>query len=395
MSHRTPAQRLSGFVGSAIRAINDKAARLESEGRHIVHMEIGRPDFDTPQHIKDAAIAALRAGKVHYTAAPGIVELRRAIAEKLRRDNGITVDPAQGVVVTVGAKEAVFCVAFGLLDAGDEVLLPAPIWPDYIETFRLCGGVPVTIPTGPETGYQPDVDQVEAAITPRTKMLVVLSPNNPTGAVYSEDVIRALAEVAIRHDLLVVSDEIYEKLVYDGARHRSVAGLPGMAERTITINGFSKAYSMTGWRLGYVAAPPELAGAVNKVHMAATSSATTFVQYGGLAAYTASQEPTEAMRREFDRRRRLIVDRLRAMRAVEVFEPQGAFYVYPRFRLGMSSEEVAAYLLDEAGVACVPGTVFGDRTEGTVRFSYATAYEEIEVAMERIGGAVARFAPAR
>ena len=399
VTQRTGSARMAGFAGSGIRRVFDAAGALEREGRTIAHLEIGRPDFDTPGHIKDAAIDALRGGRVHYTPNAGIPELRAAIADKLARDNDLQVDADRGVVVTVGAKESVFMCLYGLLDPGDEILTPTPIWPDYVDTTKVVGAVPVQVPLRPERGYQPDAADLEAAMTPRTKALVVHSPHNPTGAVCEAATLRAVAELAVRHDLLVIADEIYEKLVYAGARHVSIAALPGMFERTVTINGFSKAYSMTGWRLGYVAGPSALIAPLLKVHQCTTTCANSFAQWGGVAAYRGDQACVAEMVREFDRRRRLVVDTLRRVPGVELVEPRGAFYAFPDVhRLGMDDTDLAEYLLHEAGVATVPGSTFGQSGTGHLRISYAAGYDVLAGALERMAralGALASKAPAR
>ncbi len=389
MTQRTGAARMAAFAGSGIRRVFDAAAVLEREGTSIAHLEIGRPDFDTPAHIKTGAIEALQAGRVHYTPNAGILELRQAVSEKLARDTGLHVDPERGVVVTVGAKESVFMCLYGLLDPADEILVPTPIWPDYLDTTKVVGAVPVQVPLRPERGYQLDANDLEAAISPRTKALVVHSPHNPTGAVCDEATLRAVADVAVRRDLIVISDEIYEKLIYGGAVHASIETLPGMFERTVTINGFSKAYSMTGWRLGYVVGPPALIAPLLKVHQCTTTCASSFVQWGGVAAYRGDQTCVADMVREFDRRRRLVVEALRRIPGVGLVEPRGAFYVFPDVRsFGMSDPDLADYLLREARVATVPGSTFGQSGTGHLRLSYAAGYEVLTGAMERLTRAV-------
>jgi aspartate/methionine/tyrosine aminotransferase len=384
---------MAAFAGSGIRRVFDAAGTLERAGKTIAHLEIGRPDFDTPAHIKAAAIDALQHGRVHYTPNAGIPELRSAIADKLTRDNGLRVDPDTGVVVTVGAKESVFMCLYGLLDPGDEILVPTPIWPDYLDTTKVVGAVPVQVPLRAERGYQLDAGDLEAAITPRTKALIVHSPHNPTGAVCDETTLRAVAELAARRDLLVIADEIYEKLIYDEVRHVSIASLPGMFERTVTINGFSKAYSMTGWRLGYVAGPSALITPLLKVHQCTTTCANSFAQWGAVAAYRGDQTCVSDMVREFDRRRALVVEALRAMPGFDLVAPRGAFYAFPDVhRLGMSDVDVAEHLLREASVATVSGSTFGQSGAGHLRISYAAGYEVLAAALERMGRAFAALA---
>jgi aspartate/methionine/tyrosine aminotransferase len=383
---------MGAFAGSGIRRIFEAAGALEREGATIAHLEIGRPDFDTPGHIKAAAIDALQSGRVHYTPNAGIPELRAAIAEKLWRDNGLRVDPDRGIVVTVGAKESVFMCLYGLLDPGDEILVPTPVWPDYLDTTKVVGAVPVEVPLRPERGYQPDPADLAAAVTPRTKALVIHSPHNPTGAVTDEATLRAVAETAAEFDLLVIADEIYEKLIYDGV-HVSIASLPGMCERTVTINGFSKAYSMTGWRLGYVAGPPALIAPLLKVHQVTTTCATSFAQWGGVAAYRGDQGCVAEMTAEFARRRALVADALRAMPGITLVPPRGAFYAFPDVRaLGMPDVELAELLLREAHVATVPGSTFGRSGEGHLRISYAAGYDILAAALERMARVVGALA---
>ncbi|KRF46342.1 hypothetical protein ASG98_17350 [Bacillus sp. Soil531] len=377
--------RLSKIPFSSIREIFEEAARMEKRGLNITHMEIGRPDFDTPQHIKDAAKAALQQGNVHYTSNSGTIEFREAIAEKLDRDNGISVDPQKEVVVTVGCKEAIFNFIFAFINPGDEVLIPDPAWLEYQYIVELAGGVAVPIPLLEENEFLLDPNDVRDRVTKKTKMLLINTPHNPTGAVLPESYLKELADIAIRHDLLVVSDEIYEKLIYDEEKHISMATLPGMFERTVTINGFAKAYAMDGWRLGYAAGPVELIQPILKMHQYNTSCATSFAQFGGTAAYLGTQEPVEEMVKAFDRRRRLLVSRLNEMPGVQCVVPKGAFYAFPSFKeLGIPSKDLATKLLREAQIACVPGSAFGSHGEGFIRMAYSTSYDEIEQAMYRM-----------
>ncbi|MEN3156526.1 pyridoxal phosphate-dependent aminotransferase [Priestia aryabhattai] len=377
--------RLSKIPFSSIREIFEEAARMEKRGLNITHMEIGRPDFDTPQHIKDAAKAALQQGNVHYTSNSGTLEFREAIAQKLKLDNGINVDPQKEVVVTVGCKEAIFNFIFAFINPGDEVLIPDPAWLEYQYIVELAGGVAVPIPLLEENEFLLDPNDVRDRVTKKTKMLLINTPHNPTGAVLPESYLKELADIAIRHDLLVVSDEIYEKLIYDGEKHISMATLPGMFERTVTINGFAKAYAMDGWRLGYAAGPVELIQPILKMHQYNTSCATSFAQFGGTAAYLGTQEPVEEMVKAFDKRRKLLVRRLNEMPGVQCIVPKGAFYAFPSFKeLGIPSKDLATKLLREAQIACVPGSAFGSQGEGFIRMAYSTSYDEIEQAMHRM-----------
>jgi len=386
------AERARRLPFSNIRRIFEEAGRLEEKGARITHMEIGRPDFDTPAHIKAATIRALDAGRVHYGPDNGIPELREAIAEKLARDNGMRVDPELGVVVTVGCKEAILSTFLAFLRRGDEVLVPEPAWSDYVHTVRLADGHPVSVPLRQERDFVPDPEDVAARITPRTKMLLLCSPHNPTGAVLSPEVTRALADLSTEHDLLVLSDEIYEKMVYDGARHVSIGGLPGMFGHTVTINGFSKAYAMDGWRLGYAAGDESLIKPVRKVHQYITACANTFAQFGAAEAYGGPQECVAEMVRELDRRRRFLVRALNEIPGVSCATPRGAFYAFPAFHgYDLNSYAMATYLLREARIACVPGSDFGIGGEGRLRLAYSTGYQDIAEGMARMREALAKL----
>ena len=270
------ADRMSSIPFSGIRKVFEEVTRREQRGEKIIHLEIGRPDFDTPRHIKEAAKRAIDEGKVHYSSNYGIPELRRAIAKKLKEDNGLSFDPSTEIIITVGANEAVFMAMMGLLNPGDEVLIPDPCWLHYFYCAQMAGAVPISVLLREENGFNPDINDFRSRITPKTRMIVVNTPNNPTGAVFSKSVLEGLAQLAREKDLFVLSDEIYEKMVYEGSRHCSIGSLPGMKQRTITINGFSKIYAMTGWRLGYTAAVEELTSALIRVHQFTTVCATTF-----------------------------------------------------------------------------------------------------------------------
>ena len=386
------ADRMAGIPFSGIRKVFEEVTRREKSGENIIHLEIGRPDFDTPKRIKDKAHWALDRGHVHYTSNYGIPELRNAIARKLKSENGLNYDPSDEIIVTVGVNEAVLMAMLALLNPGDEVLVPDPCWPHYFYCARLAGAVPVSVPLRREKDFQPDLEAFRDRLTPSTRMLVVNTPHNPTGAVFTEKALQGLARLAEEQNLLVLSDEIYEKMVYEGAEHCSLAAFPGMRERTVLVNGLSKIYAMTGWRLGYAAASSELAGAMIRIHQYTTVCATTFAQWGGVEALDGPQEEAAQMVAEFDRRRKLVCERLAAMRGVELVVPQGAFYVFPYVGgLNKSSEDLAWYLLDEAKVAIVPGTVLGDHGDGFVRISYANSYENLGQAMDRIARALSKL----
>lgn len=374
---------------SGIRKIFEAANRLEAEGKKVLHFEIGRPDFDTPIHIKEAAKKALDDGKIAYTSNWGILELREAIAAKMSRDNDLHPDPTTEVAVMVGAIEAVLSGMMSTLNPGDEILIPDPAWPQYFYCAQIAEAQPVSVPLREEHGFQLDPEGVRSRITPRTRMLVINTPHNPTGAVLDLETLEELAEIVNEHDLLVLSDEIYEKLIYDDVEHHSIASLPGMWQRTLTVNGFSKAYAMTGWRLGYLVGPQPLIDAAVRVHQFMTTCANSFAQYGALAALRESQECVREMVTEFDRRRQFIINRIETMDGLSCTRPQGAFYVFPSIKgPGLPSNAFVEYLLDEAHVATVPGSTFGTQGEGHIRIAYSTSYEEIEEGLERIVQAV-------
>jgi len=386
------ADRMNSIPFSEIRKIFEEVARREKAGEKIIHLNIGRPDFDTPEHIKEAAKKALDEGKVHYASNWGIPELREAISQKLARDNNLSYDPANEIIVTVGANEAILIAMMGLLNPGDEILIPDPCWLHYFYCAQLAEAVPVSVPMKEENGFIPRIEDFKSRLTDKTKMIVITTPNNPTGSVYSEEDLQEVAQLAKEHDLFVLSDEIYEKMVYDGRRHISIGSLPGMRERTITVNGFSKAYSMTGWRLGWVAVDKALASALIRIHQYTTVCTTTFAQWGAAAALTGPQTDLEMMVTEFDRRRNLVYSALESMPGISTGKPEGAFYIFPNIKgLGKTADEITHYLLDEAKVAVVPGPVFGDYAKDYIRLSYANSYENLEIAMENMSAALTKL----
>jgi len=357
------------------------AKELERQGKKIINMGIGEPDFDTPPHIKKAAEEALERGMTKYTTSAGLLELREAIAEHIGT-KGFKTDP-KNVLATPGAKHAIFCAMAAALDPGDEVIIPSPCW-TYEAMVRILGGKPVFVENTDEKGFKLEIKKVEEALSAKTKMLLLNYPNNPTGAVMTRKELRPIAELAVDRDLWVLSDEIYDCLVYEG-EHASILSFPNMTERTIYINGFSKAYSMTGWRLGYGIAPAELITEMTKIQEASTSSATSFAQAAGIAALRGPQEFTRKMREEYRKRRDVIVKGLRSIKGISCTKPGGAFYAFPNIkRLGVDSLEFCEILLREASVAAVPGSGFGPYGEGHVRFSYATSMENIKEAIERV-----------
>ncbi|HSV57180.1 MAG TPA: pyridoxal phosphate-dependent aminotransferase, partial [Magnetospirillaceae bacterium] len=378
LAERVAADRLSLVPFSGIRKVFDKVKDLEAAGKDVIHWQIGRPDFDTPQHIKDAAAAALRRGEVHYAPNLGIPSLRKAIAARTEIDTGVWVDAEKQTCVMAGANEGILVAMLAFVNPGDEVLVPSPNWHHYKSCAALAGGTPIEIPTRIEDGFALSPAEVERRITSRTKMLCLTSPANPTGCVESLDNLNALADLARRHDLLVMADEIYARIYYgEGGTAPSVYSLPGMPERTILINGFSKTYAMDGWRLGWTVASEALTRAILKVRQYSTVCVNTFIQYGAAEALSADQACVDRMVGEFSRRRDVLLEGLARIPGVRIAEPLGAFYVFPEIRsFGKTSEQVADYLLDSHQIATVAGSVFGPEGEGHLRISYSCSTEE-------------------
>ena len=375
-------ERAAQLTPSLTLSIDSKAKAMKAEGIDVCGFGAGEPDFDTPEHIKRAAIEALEAGFTKYTPNAGIPELRQAIADKLAADNGLNYRASQ-VVVSNGAKHACYNAIVATCQPGDEVIIPAPYWVSYPDMVRLVGAEPVIVPTSERNAWKMRAEDFENAMTPRTKMLIMNSPGNPTGSVYTREELEAIINVAAEEDIYVLSDEIYEKLVYDDAKHVSVASLSKEAyDLTITINGFSKSYAMTGWRLGYLAAPDAIAKAVDSIQSHTSSNPSSFSQYGAVAALKGDQQPIADMREEFDMRRNYMFDRLSKISNVTAVKPQGAFYILVNIsQLGLTSQNFADRLLSKANVAVVPGAAFGD--DRTVRFSYATSLDVIKKGLDR------------
>jgi aminotransferase len=368
---------------SGIRRFFDIAATMDD----VISLGIGEPDFDTPPAIVQAGIGSLQTGETHYTSNSGILDLRVALADHLERLYGVRYDPESELLITVGVSEALYLAMAATVDPGDEVIVPEPCFVSYSPEVMFAGGTPVNISTVAEHDFQVLASQVEEVITDKTKTLLLGYPNNPTGAVMTRGRLQDIAHLADKHDLLVISDEIYDRLVY-GVEHNCFASLPGMRQRTILLGGFSKAYAMTGWRIGYAAAPAEILAAMRKVHQYTIMSAPTTAQFAALEALKHGEEAVQEMRARYDRRRRLIVDGFNSI-GLSCFEPRGAFYAFPSIAItGMTDEEFSERLLMEEKVACVPGSAFGCSGAGHVRCSYATAYDQIEQALERM----ARFA---
>lgn len=377
------AERVQKLTPSLTLAIDAKAKALKAKGVDVIGFGAGEPDMDTPEHIKAAAMGSLDAGFTKYTPSSGIPELREAIAEKLKRDNGLDYEPSQ-IIVTCGAKHACFNAFLATINPGDEVLIPAPYWLSYPEMVKLAGGEPVIVPTTAENNYKITPDLFREYTSPLTKMIVLNTPGNPTGTIYTENELAALVDVALDDDIQILSDEIYEKLVYDGAKHVSVAGFSNeVYESTIVVNGFSKPYAMTGWRLGYLAAPKNVAAKIDSLQSHSTSNPTSFAQKGALAAYKGPQDCVEEMRLEFDKRRLRMCELLDGISSLTYVKPQGAFYVMVDIsRSGQSSVQFAEKLLEDQKVAVVPGVAFGD--DNTIRLSYATSMENIEEGLKRL-----------
>ena len=375
-------QRATILTPSLTLSIDSKAKAMKAEGLDVCGFGAGEPDFDTPEHIKAAAQAGLEMGFTKYTPSSGTPELRQAISDKFKADNGLDYKPSQ-VIVSNGAKHSCYNAILATCQPGDEVIIPAPYWLSYPEMVRLAGADPVFVQTTEANGWKMTADEMQDAMTPRTKMVIINSPGNPTGAVYTREELQAIVDVCVDEEILILSDEIYEKLTYDGAEHVSVASLSQAAyDLTITINGFSKAYSMTGWRLGYLGAPEAIAKAIDAIQSHSTSNPCSFAQKGALAALKGDQQPVADMREEFDMRRNYMMNRLAAIARVSVVKPQGAFYVLVNIgKLGLSSTNFADRLLSKHHVAVVPGVAFGN--DGTVRLSYATSLDVIKKGLDR------------
>ncbi|HEU5434240.1 MAG TPA: pyridoxal phosphate-dependent aminotransferase, partial [Thermomicrobiales bacterium] len=382
----------SEFIASRVRelapsptlAVSDRARRLKAEGIDVIDLGGGDPDFITPAHIRQTATDAMNAGDTHYVASNGTPALRKAIAKKLRDDNGIDVDWNGGIVVTPGGKQSLFEAALAFVEPGVDVLIPEPAWVSYVPMAELAGGRTIPVPLDPDDNFQITRAALEAAVTPQSRVMVICSPNNPTGRVLTHDELDAIAGFARDHDLLVFTDEMYEKILYDGHRHLSIATLPGMAERTLTFNGFSKAYAMTGWRLGYVAGPKQYIAEIAKVHSHSATCATSFVQAAGVAALDGPQQFIGGMVSAWNRRRRNVAAGLNAIAGLHCPLVEGAFYAFVDVRgLGMTSTEAADLLLREAHVAVTPGVAFGAAGEGHVRLSFATSDALLDAAVDR------------
>jgi len=390
-------KRLKEILPSATLSITATANALKKEGIDVVGFGAGEPDFDTPAPIKAAAVAALDEGFTKYTPTSGTIELRQAVVHKLKVENGLEYEPSQ-VIVSCGAKHSLFNIFQAVINPGDEVLIPSPYWVSYPEMVRLAGGTPVFVPTDEQDSFRLRAEAVRPLITDRTRALIVNSPSNPTGCGLEEAELNTIAGLAVEKDLLVISDEIYEKLTYDGFRHVSIASLGDeIKERTVVVNGFSKTFSMTGWRLGYAAGPGDIIAGMTTVQDHSTSNPTSFAQRGAVEALSGPQEEIENRVREFAERKKLTTSLLRKIEGVTLCDPQGAFYLFPNFSayFGRSrgerpiggSVDLAAFILEEARVALIPGSAFG--ADSNLRLSFALSRERIETGIERISTALA------
>jgi aspartate aminotransferase len=374
--------RASSLTPSLTLSIDSKSKAMKAEGIDVCSFAAGEPDFDTPEHIKAAAIEALNKGHTKYTPSSGIPELRQAVAEKFAADNGIEYKASQ-IIVSNGAKQSCFNAILATCEPGDEVVIPSPYWLSYPEMVRIAGAEPVFVQTKEQNGWKMTAEEFENAMTPRTKMVIINTPGNPTGSVYTKEELEKIVEVAAEEDILILSDEIYEKLVYDDTKHVSVASLSDEAYKlAITVNGFSKSYAMTGWRLGYLGAPEGVAKAIDSIQSHSTSNPCSFSQYGGLAALRGDQQPVADMRDEFSLRRDYMFGRLSGISQITAVKPLGAFYILANIsRLSLTSQNFSDRLLSKANVAVVPGAAFGD--DRTIRLSYATSLDIIKKGMDR------------
>lgn len=385
------AKRIERIMPSGIRAVNEKALAMERAGEKVIHFEIGRPDFDTPEYIKKACIESIERGDVFYTSNFGDMKLREAVAKYLNYHNHIPYTK-DNVLITVGLSEAIFDVLTVILDEDDEILVPNPVWVNYVNVPNLLKAKPISYDLLEKNNYQPDIEDLKSKITPKTKAIVLISPNNPTGSILKKETLEKIAELAIDNDLLVLADEVYERLIFDGEKHISIASLPNMIDRTITLNGFSKAFSMTGWRLGYVAAPVELITQVNKIHQHNVICAPSFVQKAAITALQDEKNEVEDMVKEYTRRRDYAVAAINKIDGISCLCPKGALYIFINIsELHKSSQEVADFLIENEKIALVPGSVFGSNGDEYLRMSFANSYENIVEGCKRLKNGVEKI----
>ncbi len=371
-------------------AVLAKAKELERQGKSIIHFEIGEPDFNTPENVKQAGIKAIQENFTHYSPAQGILELREAVAEYIHKTRGIDVSPEE-VVITPGGKDVILFTASAILDEGDEAIYPNPGYPIYESAIKISGATPVPMPLLEENGFAFDRKEFEKLVTPKTKLIIINSPGNPTGGILSPEDLEFIADIAKKNDIIVMSDEIYSRIIYEGEFH-SIASIPGMKERTVILDGFSKTYAMTGWRLGYAVTNKELAKQFVKLATNSFSCVATFVQMAGVEALRGPQDAVEEMRKKYEERRNLIINGLNEVPGFSVLMPKGAFYAFVNITgTGKTSKEISDYLLNEAGVATLPGTSFGKYGEGYIRFSYATSLDNIKEGLKRVKEAISKL----
>jgi len=374
-------KRSIGIPVSGIRVVFEKAQKMTG----LVRLELGEPDFPTPAHIVEAAKKALDDGYTHYTSSQGLPELRKELARKLEQDNGVVASPDTEIIVTAGACCAVDLAMLTLVNPGDEVLLPDPAWPHYEPCARLAEGSVVHYPMKEEANFAPDPDVIRERISPKTRVLLINFPSNPTGAAVNASTLKEIANLAEQHNLVVISDEVYENFVYDGASHQSLAAISGMKGRTITINAFSKTYAMTGWRLGYAVAPANIVAEMAKLNLYANTCANSIAQVAGIAALRGPQDCVREMAEEYGRRRKFVLERIRKIPQISCTEPRGAFYVFPNIRrLGMNSLDCCMHILEKGKVSTVPGSSFGQQGEGYLRISYATSMANLKEGFDRL-----------
>lgn len=377
--------RLDAVQFSLIRRFQADATGLAASGVDILRLELGEPDFTTPRHIRDAAVEALANGQTHYTPNAGLPSLREAIARKLARENSIQADPDSQIIVTVGANEAIAATLLAVLNPGDEAIIITPAWPHYEYAIRIAGATPVTLRTRFSDRFVPDLDALEGLITSRSRLLIINTPNNPTGTIYDDPTLRGIAAIAERHNLLVISDEIYERIIFEGGLHISLASLPGMESRTVTVNSFSKTYAMTGWRVGYATGPASVMDAMLRVHQYTVTCAPSFAQVAATVALDSDQESVHSMVNAYDRRRALVLGALRSVEGCEVLNPRGSFYAFPRLNSHLENSEVmSAILLNDYHVSTTPGAAFGTGDEPFIRVAFTESEERLRSSLSRL-----------
>ncbi|MFH1282531.1 MAG: pyridoxal phosphate-dependent aminotransferase [bacterium] len=379
------ADNFSEIIPSASMQISEQAEELKKKGVDIIDLSIGEPDFDAPKHVNDAAKKAITDHKTHYTAGRGIPELRKAVAKKLAFYNKINVDPEKEIIIIPGAKQAVFYAIAALINPGDEVLIPDPYWLSYPDIVKLVRGKPISVCSNEDNEFQPDISELEGSLTPKTKAIIINNPTNPTGMVWEKNYLQKLADFTIKHNLIVISDEIYEKIIFDGKSLISMASIPEMRERTITINGFSKSYAMTGYRIAYAAGSGWLIDQMYKAHQHIATSASTISQYAALAALEGPQIEADFMVEEYQKRRELLSEGIKAIPYLSLLKPSGTFYAFLNIKkLNVSSLQAAKIFLEKINIAAVPGSAYGESGEGFLRLSFATSQDNIKLAVQRM-----------